>query len=671
MESPCNTVLAIPELLENIARFLDTSDRRHLALTNRFFHQTVTPVVWSTLSVLNTAQARGFKRSAYAHRFLKTYIHRVREIKVQAETLGFLVDCMVRHHQQHAYDQTTTSTHLTTSGTASEPASPSSDTLTLPPMSRLVSLDYNSDDLTRDNQFLRRNERYEFFAMSGLAWFLKSYTALTYLRVNVSRVDFFLYADMLVQPISSLTSLKELDFNFGMPSLSWVSFVQSIFTRLPVSIEAVSLCVHATGNRTTLPHGYYGESVLSLNIPPEDEKLEDRTVPLDRLKTLRVDFTRWENTSLLCSLLKHCPALEIISIPSWTHSAFRPISTEIAETVAKYCLHLRSLDNCGQAALDIVGVLRPHTLTSLRDGQYRLTSSMDAILQKATMNHYRSVTEIRIEKSPHVRGSVVQAILWNCAALQHLIIQGNPPVATRLKHLVEKEWVCRGLKTLEITVELRQVITSAVDMYQVPGVHEPTWIMLEKFYRQLGALSEIAVLNLGIKSKEMQWLETSGSPRFTAGKRPQTRLWQDDSNADDDDNWSADEDDTDPSKLDLEALRANNADASFPGLLFLGEKRSGKLKRSGYLSLLGGLKNLRELRGHVQATTTETSQTVGLEELQWILEHWPALKVIELLPALKDRNGQPRDLLPVNMSPTHIVWLQQQRPDLQIHQALC
>ncbi|KAG0307445.1 hypothetical protein BGZ97_000388 [Linnemannia gamsii] len=290
-------------------------------------------------------------------------------------------------------------------------------------------------------------------------------------------------------------------------------------------------------------------------------------------------------------------------------------------------------------------------------------------------NQHRSITEIRIVNAPHVSGSVAQAILWNCAALQHLIIRGcHSPVATRLKHLVEREWVCRGLTTLEITVELRQVITSAVCMCSMPAVHDPTWIMLQKFYRQLGALSEIKVLNLGIKSKEMQWLETTnGWPRLAVGRKPCTPLRQGTSmkGDDDDDDWSADDYDTYAPTISFKTLCANNADASFPGLLSLGNGDSGGRARPGFLTWLGGLKHLRELRGHVQATTTETIWTVGQKEMEWMLEHWPALKVIELLPALKDRHAQPRDLLPVNMSLPHILWFQEQRPDIEIHQPPC
>ncbi|KAG0199145.1 hypothetical protein BGX33_011860 [Mortierella sp. NVP41] len=42
------------------------------------------------------------------------------------------------------------------------------------------------------------------------------------------------------------------------------------------------------------------------------------------------------------------------------------------------------------------------------------------------------------------------------------------------------------------------------------------------------------------------------------------------------------------------------------------------------------------------------------------------IQVIELLPALQDGQGMPRDLLPMDLSPPHIVWFQQERPDIHV-----
>lgn len=98
---------------------------------------------------------------------------------------------------------------------------------------------------------------------------------------------------------------------------------------------------------------------------------------------------------------------------------------------------------------------------------------------------------------------------------------------------------------------------------------------------------------------------------------------------DDEDDWIMDENSGMWTCRDPKTLAKTNADASFPGLLSLGDVETSRL---GYLSYLSGLSKSRELRGHDQATTSETSKTFG-KEVEWMMEHWPQLKVVELLSA--------------------------------------
>ena len=39
---------------------------------------------------------------------------------------------------------------------------------------------------------------------------------------------------------------------------------------------------------------------------------------------------------------------------------------------------------------------------------------------------------------------------------------------------------------------------------------------------------------------------------------------------------------------------------------------------------------------------------------------WPQLEIIDLLPFLKVKRGRRRKMFPVDMSPPHIIWFQQQ-----------
>ena len=76
-------------------------------------------------------------------------------------------------------------------------------------------------------------------------------------------------------------------------------------------------------------------------------------------------------------------------------------------------------------------------------------------------------------------------------------------------------------------------------------------------------------------------------------------------------------------------LVTKTADASFPGLLSLGDPEIG---RRGYVECLSGLIRLRELRGSVQATTTDTSKMLRQKRTR---VDAVTLAQAELLPALK------------------------------------
>ncbi|KAF9131477.1 hypothetical protein BGX30_013086 [Mortierella sp. GBA39] len=105
--------------------------------------------------------------------------------------------------------------------------------------------------------------------------------------------------------------------------------------------------------------------------------------------------------------------------------------------------------------------------------------------------------------------------------------------------------------------------------------------LLERLYRQIGALKELRVLDL------RACVATGLPPRPSSS------------------NWNLGRD-------------------SFPALLNLENTDTG---RPGYLSLLGGLTHLEELRGSVCLTTPECKVTVGLPEARWMNGNWSNLRV--------------------------------------------
>lgn len=637
-------------------------------MTNRLLHQTVSPLFWSSLDLYDTALARRLAQSKHAHKALSRNFDRIRELKIQTSTLVYFINSMIRHPDDDDNNNTTTACESKTSASSLSPL-PNPLSVTLPRMTRLTSLEYRTEKNKDKNNQL--TDAYpEIAVMPRLTWLLNLNSSLTHIRVSGCRVRSPFDAHLFMQAIPSLKSLKELDLRFRMSPVRWEIVVELLFFSLPVSIEAVSLRSSKVEDSLTGPSSEIQDMELS-GLLGERRALGRRRVPLDRLRSLLVEFGRWEDARMLYTFLQDCPALERFSPPCWEQEEFRPISAAIAQAAAKHCPLLRELDTCGVGTLDIIGALPQHSLTTIRNSDTFGTEFVSPTLMLISLAHYNSLTEVRIEESLHVPKSGIQAILWTCIALEHFVVKGPVRPSTRLRHLVEKDWVCTRLKTLEITIELRQDVIPINIREPMPTVSELTWTMLRKLYRQLGALRDIEVLNLGIKTKAMEWLDENGKERVEATSSHGTTGTAKNGNVlaavlGFDDVWSSDEfEGLHFVKQDQNFAIATGADASFPGMLSLGDEATG---RPGYLSWLGGLTKLKKLRGHVQVTTTEATKTVGQRELEWMLEHWPELEVVELLPALEDRRGSKRHLLPMDLSPPHIVWFQQHRPDIQINQ---
>ncbi|KAK3836885.1 MAG: hypothetical protein J3R72DRAFT_449992 [Linnemannia gamsii] len=669
------TLFSIPELAEIIGRFLNKKDQLHLSMTNRLLHRTLTPLFWSSLDLFNKPQAERLLQSPAAHQVLGRNFYRIQELKIQTSTLVYLINSMIRHPEDQPMATTTTPATATTS--SSEPAPiplpesplPNPLTVTLPRMTRLTSLEFKTEQIP-DGDDSVKDAYPEISVMPRLTWLLHLNSSLTQIRVSGCRVRSPYDAHLFIQALPSLTSLRDLDLNFRMSAVRWEVVIELLFFCLPLSVENVSLCpskledgIPLSLGSPPLPGG--GQDTELAGLIGTRRALGKRYKPLERLRRLQIEFGRWEDTQLLCLFVQDCPGLETFSPPLWNHDGYRSISADLAQAVVQHCPRLRGLNSCGQASSDIVDTLPQQSLEFIANrSRHSEPKEMALCLQAISRSQYASLREVRIEECSHVRGSAVQAILWTCAGLETLVIKGRPCVATRLKHLVEKDWVCTRLKTLEITVDLRQVRVPAVGLVTMPAVYDATWTMLRRFYRQLGALTEIEVLNLGIRSKEMQWLDENGQERVMIVDKPKSKRRQARSQGEEDDSWSADDDTSEYDTARAKgSVMASNADATFPGLLSLGDESTG---RAGYLNWLAGLTKLRELRGHVQATTSETLRTVGQRELEWMLRHWPKLEVEELLPAVKTIQSKPRRPLPGDKIPPHIVWFQQQRPDIHI-----
>ncbi|KAF9084427.1 hypothetical protein BGX23_010521 [Mortierella sp. AD031] len=477
-------------------------------------------------------------------------------------------------------------------------------------------------------------------------------SSLTSVRLDWCHLKNSLETRVLVRAPSSLVSLKDLDLRLSACTEKLDDVFPALFYGLPASLE--SLILYDSGSTNVNAFEALSDQVdKDQTGNKQGRPLPKREAPLTRLKSLRIESVSKSTVGLWGPLLRHCPALEILAPPNKTS----PALATLIQLVLKHCPRLRGLDGCSQGTIGILKALPKNTLEPFTiQGPYNY-DDLNNVVSKVSQDHWESIKEIRIDDHNHLRSGIVINIVCYCTALEHLSIKGGDLAATRLANPSLREWGCLRLKSLEITVDMRRRV-EPVFVYvnrgePMPNVDKEMWGQLETFYRQLGALKELEVLNLKIRSKEVTWLDEGGHVR--KGGEYIRRLFN---YVDDDyygvgvenDTFSVDDTRGKFNSSYVDNLEAKRADASFPGLLSLGDP---VIDRRGYLEWLSKLAKLRELR-----------------ELEWILAHWPKLEVIELLPALKDGQGKMRRLFPVDMSPPHTVWLQQQRPGLCIIQEL-
>ena len=87
-------VFAIPELLDIIGRFLDTSDRLHLPTTNQLCCQTISPLFWATLDHIDTVRAQRLLQSPDAQQAFNRGVLHIRHLMIQTSALVHFVDSM-------------------------------------------------------------------------------------------------------------------------------------------------------------------------------------------------------------------------------------------------------------------------------------------------------------------------------------------------------------------------------------------------------------------------------------------------------------------------------------------------------------------------------------------------------------------------------------------------
>ncbi|KAG0374124.1 hypothetical protein BGX24_010813 [Mortierella sp. AD032] len=411
---------------------------------------------------------------------------------------------------------------------------------------------------------------------------------------TISRLEHLAHLTIDIPPVNNVTRLP-------------LSVVPTIFFCCPPSLVSFKL-------NTTVRDNGDETSVVSLTPVEADADFEEGPVslrpdPLPNLKVLKLpQHETGYRANLLYNILDHCPALEEWDVP------FLYEDTEVAvlvsllqhienpETPERHLSALRHLhythpgaDGKGETAAAIMEMMPKNQLQSLTFHGYEdtLPDALNTLgFTSCLMMHSTSLVSIKLQDMDRIQSKTIKHILTNCEALETLVLTCPETMLSRLtlEDATICDWTCVNLKELRMAVDLRR---------GYPKQNE----MLERFYKQLGVLKNLEILDL-------------------------------------------------MSACRINSKSAPYSDTTMTCMLSLG----GPGGRSGFLSSLADLTNLRVLLGSFYHKNQEMKNMLGKDEVDWILENWPHLEMIEFFSS-RDR---------IHASYPHIDALKRQRPNLQL-----
>ncbi|KAK5807819.1 hypothetical protein F5H01DRAFT_396653 [Linnemannia elongata] len=343
------------------------------------------------------------------------------------------------------------------------------------------------------------------------------------------------------------------------------------------------------------------------------------------------------------SMLEHCPNLTTILVPP-VHSIQHPqqLAQEIAQQLCPKLTNI-SFFYANSASCDLAfGILE--ALPAHQVQRYLFpgwSSPIPGLTSDDIGSMFRrqspTLREIELVGCRNIDSKAIQTILVECWALERLQVyfrsrdlpanyrQQQPPLCINLDDAIEYPWGCTRIQDLDLTIVIPdEPLHRSKEMGLVPYYNRPPpttlspaetaqFQSLEALYRQIGALTELERLTLKAVYYDL------------AGLRP----------------------------ADIKFDRN-----SFPGMLNLKNEETG---RPGYLQLLGGLTKLNTLLGSVSVLTEETRATIGMDEVVWMENYWPALERTEFFRLPDTFWSEPGEAVVSRKACKQLSWFMEQR----------
>ncbi|KAG0281270.1 hypothetical protein BGZ95_005412 [Linnemannia exigua] len=472
------------------------------------------------------------------------------------------------------------------------------------PMNRLTRLDC-SLAYGRQEVYIARcaqvEVQYSTQELAQVCWLMELNPGLTH--VSLRSVSFRSSLDIrsLSRAIKSLNHLVALHIDCIPSRETWASVYWTIFLSCSPTLESFDI-----------KPGRMSQDFMPELTPQSDDpdamlgplRLYSEVDPRRNLRLLVLSMSKKADILLYCHILRMCPRLQRLDLEV-IGSRSNEIKT-IAPWIQQYCPEVSTV-RVGQAQrflvedniMDLLAGLNTSrdTLHTLYYEKFSESDPRNTL--KMIHQHHRTLRDIRLIDTESFRSIGIRTLLTTCYGLERLEIvnEEGPAGDAMVEDLVAQPWVCQGLRHLQMGVVWGEFENKTPFYLQDPEtVQTPRdferWVLLEKFYFQVGSMTRLEVL--GLKAY-----------------------------------LAVDIDDISEGEL-YDGIEDDMRDkAAFPQLMTLLNEKTGRV---GYLNYLCRLKNLRELRGSVHLVSEEIQATFGQREVEWVVHHWPRLKVIELIP---------------------------------------
>ncbi|KAH7041677.1 hypothetical protein BKA57DRAFT_472445 [Linnemannia elongata] len=621
---PSVTFFQLPELVSLLSSFLRASDISNLMQTNRALRTLLYPCFWYHLELVPEEQVIRLIKSPDAFSALVNNFDRIRSLKITLVFLCFQYVAALEYMEQLQRDNNngTSTAELPVPLRLAKPAwhlypNYRSQMQTVPPLplfTHLHRLHVNLESLYGGRYLSYAINMYNTSPLVlTVCWLVGLNPGLTDLRIHGVDVPTPLSIRVLARTISRLQNLKHLELKGSTSSRPTFYDVAKVFFALPPSIVSFKWKGEL----------FHFAPIPDLNVSSRDLDwnegvLVERREPLLSLTVLElpVDTTGYLHSQLR-HIFYHCPMLEALEFPF-----INPEENDwydMVDVIKANCPKIRRIfvrqkyrDGRGRCVLDVTESLPRQQLVTLH--YTGIQDDSPGRLGVTVTSHSTTLRRIVLQDAIRLQSNGIHEILASCRALEHLEISGmrHSRLAITLADATLAPWVCTKLRYLGLAVNLGEYHRLQAGW----GEELRRWTALETFYRNLGTLTKLEILDL--KSVAVRINPTGNDFDLT----PESRV--------------------------------------FPRMLIL---ENNSINKRGYLKMLEGLKELRELRGSVRLDaidwSLDSSATVGQAEVEWMAHNWRHLRLATFLPDNHDK-------VPVIDVPEHLQWLQTKLPDLRL-----